>query len=265
VLHRLTPGSKWRKHVILYRHEHLRQYLPETEPYSQAGLVAMLERHEVVFVKPVYGGGGELVYRVQRLEDGTYRVSMKRMKAHVPNLDKIDSWVQSAKRVRFIMQQGIDLAPWNGRFVDLRTIVQRDERQRFEVTGRFAKRAGKRLDVTNVHAGGEAHKAEHYLTALGYSREEQAELVRELTNMSLAICRCFEPYRNAIYGLDIGLDKAGCLWLIEINTDPRLDIFHRLGLRRMFVRSRKLWQLHSTVNLEAREVRMAFKRKQKKT
>jgi hypothetical protein len=136
---------------------------------------------------------------------------------------------------------------WGGRPVDIRTIVQINEDDEWEVTGMFCKMAGRRLAVTNVCIGGSAHPVEKYLKALGYRHHQRENLVEELNEMSLAVVKPFgDAYSNAIYGLDIGLDTCGDLYLIELNTIPRIGIFREIRLNVMYRRARQLFRLNKT-------------------
>ncbi|MBL0388808.1 YheC/YheD family protein [Tumebacillus sp. ITR2] len=254
----LAPGSKWVKHRIVVKSKELRGNLPDTALYSYDRLKQYVSRYGTVFVKPTLGGGGHNIFCVKKLAEGGYLVKMQRSRLQTNSLSRVHDWIARTTRQKgrvFMIQRGIDLALWRGRPVDLRTIVQRNERGDWEVTGMFSKIAGKDLAVTNVSAGGTAHSVEEYLTALGYKREISQALIRRLRTLSLGIASQFGArYRNAIYGLDIGLDRHGKLWLIEANTVPRIDIFQILKMPRSFERSTKLWRLHARTNAQAKSL-----------
>lgn len=251
----MLSGSKWLKHRIIARSSALRGYLPETALYSYASLQRMVQRYGTVFVKPTIGGGGHNIFCVKRLGEGGYLVKIERQRMKTRSLPAIHEWINRVARQKnrvYLIQQGINLAFWRGRPVDLRTIVQKNERGDWEVTGMFSKIAGKDLAITNVSAGGTAHSVEEYLTALGYKHAEAQALLHKLRTLSLGIARQFgQQYGNAVYGLDIGLDRRGRLYLIEANTVPRIDIFRRLKMPRSFSRAYKLWNLHARANANA--------------
>ncbi|PWK12817.1 YheC/YheD family protein [Tumebacillus permanentifrigoris] len=248
----MLPGSKWLKHSIIARSAELRKSLPDSALYSYAQLERYLNRYKTVFVKPTIGGGGHNIFCVKRLEEGGYLVKMERKRMQTSSLRRIHDWITESARQKhrtFMIQQGIDLALWRGRPVDLRTIVQKNHRGDWEVTGMFSKIAGKDLAITNVSAGGTAHSVEEYLTALGYKQTESQAILRSLNSVSLGIARQFgRTYGNATYGLDIGLDRQGKLLLIEANTVPRIDIFLLLKMPRSYARAKKLWDLYSSAN-----------------
>jgi len=241
---RLLPGAKWAKHVQLVKSETVRQHLPQTEIYRPELLESYLNRYHTVFVKPSVGTGGRRIFRVRRTAS-RYEVRLEHRQRTFDTLAGVTRWIDRERRGdRFLIQQGVNLVQWKQRPVDLRTIVQRNEQAEWEVTGMFSKSAGKQLAVTNVSIGGSAHTIETYLKGIGYDAAEIRQTKSRLRELTLAVARRLNGYRNAVYGLDIGLDANGKLWIIEVNTMPHLSIFKRLGLSRMYRRSTALWNRH---------------------
>ncbi|TCP52436.1 YheC/D-like protein [Tumebacillus sp. BK434] len=258
---KLTPGSKWSKHRIAAQSPELRRYLPETMLYSKAALTKLLDRHDVVFVKPVYGGGGYRIFRVQK-QGEQFEVKLEHQKRVLRSLEAVHAWIESVRKGnRFLVQQGIELAVRRGRPVDIRTIVQKMESGSWEVTRLFAKTAGRNLAVTNMVIGGTASTVREYLLGIGYSAKRATAAIRLLKAMSLQIARQYgRGYANAIFGLDIGLDRSGKFWLIEVNTAPQLSIFRAGKLTSAEQRSLKLWKLHESVNRAAEKHRGSWRR-----
>jgi YheC/D like ATP-grasp len=242
------PGSKWFKYLVMKDAEDLHPYLPDTDVYTEENLWKYLHHYPIVFIKPDIGYGGRKVFRVLHDDKGGYQVRMEQHAQRVHSERELHSWVERVRKGRrFIIQEGIKLDYWGGRPVDIRTIVQINADDEWEVTGMFCKMAGRRLAVTNVCIGGSAHSVEDYLKALGYRRHQRARLVEELIEMSLALVKPFaDTYSNAIYGLDIGLDTRGDLFVIELNTNPRIGIFRELQLHDMYRRARQLFRMNKT-------------------
>lgn len=240
------PGSKWFKHLVMEEAEELHLFLPVTDLYSEENLSLFLQHYPIVFIKPDIGFGGRHVFRVLRDKKGGYQVRMEEQARRMRFQRELHNWVERVREGRqFIIQEGIDLDYWGGRPVDIRTIVQINEDDQWEVTGMFCKMAGRRLAVTNVCIGGSAYPVEPYLKALGYRRHQRARLVEELKAMSLAVVKPFaDTYCNAIYGLDIGLNTRGDLYLIELNTIPRIGIFREMRLHDMYRRARQLFLMN---------------------
>lgn len=248
----MMPGSKWIKHVAVYQSESLRAHLPDTALYSEEQLQKYLDRYGVVFVKPTVGGGGHRIFRVQRTTDGTFLVNMQKERRVCTSLSEVHQWIESiAGGKRFLIQNGIDLARWHKRPVDLRVVTQLNEKGRWEVTGSFAKLARANRAVTNVAAGGSAYSIEDYLRGLGCDEKTVRAKVAEVRTLALAISRHLHTkYANAIYGFDIGMDTAGHFWLIEANTVPGLKTLKR-DREQEYRRVMVLWRLNGKINDEA--------------
>lgn len=238
---RRSKLNKWR---FLNSFEELKLYQPFTQPYSQFEINEFLNNYKTVFVKPDDRLGGEKVIRLHR-EDGKIVAIYEAKKSTFLNIEEFDRWLQSIRENEcFLVQQGIDLIDIEGSPVDIRTIVQLNEYNKWELTGMFAKIAKKDSIVTNVHSGGRMISVEQYLKDIGLSQFDQQRLINEISKLSVQISEVFSTkYRNIIYALDIGLDRYGKLWMIEINTKPRLDVLKRID-KQMYMRAHHIALLY---------------------
>lgn len=233
-------GSKWSKWRLVHDVEALSDCQPLTCPYTPEYLKRFLDRFESVFLKPDEGYGGTDVIRVKR--DGETLQALRESELHTfATLESFDAWLSDIRKDRtFLVQQGIDLLPYKGRLVDLRTILFKTPSGRWCVTGMFAKAAKPGMAVTNVKAGGHPFRVDKYIRRLDFDPAEKKRIERELITLSLAVANVFEQhYANTLYGLDIGIDRAGKLWLIEVNTKPSILILREID-RKMFLRSARL-------------------------
>ena len=228
--------SKWRTWRHVKHHKMLSASQPDTAIYSLRNLTRFVQKYPSVFVKPNSSYGGKNVIRIHKKESRF--IALGKRKIRFSSIQSLHRWMIRIKRSRFwIIQQGIGLAPMGGKAVDLRTIVQLNGRKHWEVTGMFAKAARRGRAVTNVKAGGSVLSVPLYMKQIGYTRKQRIQKIRELKSMSLRIARLFyRSYPNTLYGFDIGLDRKGKLWLIEVNTMPSLGILKRID-KHMFRRS----------------------------
>lgn len=238
--HRPIPLSKWRKHQLLLAVPALAAHLPETLPCTHAALTEMLHRHSCVIVKPELGEGGRYVAKICRTgaDGGTIREGLRvvRRATRTGLLQSLPPWL--AER-RCVVQQYVRLAPKDGRPVDVRTIVQRNEQGRFEVTGTFIKIAPRKRFVTNVKQGGTIGRLLPYLRHVVGNATAARALHEDIYRISENIGDALgDHFDNHVYGIDLGVDTSGRVWIIEVNTEPNLRI---LGLLNTAMRDRALY------------------------
>ncbi len=237
------PISKWHKYNLLRQNPSLVDFLPETHIFWMASLVDLLRRHRVVVIKSALGQGGETVCKVQRHRHH-YTIYFGKNVARANDLRDLERKLpQYTIRELSVVQQYICLAPYKNRPADIRTIVQRNENGTFELTGMFYKRAPTHKFVTNVKQGGAFGPLTHYLRS-AFTQSDVAKIITSIEKVSLEIGNYLGgQFRNNVYGIDLGLDSAGHLWIIEVNTKPSLNILQhidkRMHSRAIFLRNWK--------------------------
>ncbi len=223
------PTSKWTKHNILRKNERLVPHLPDTNPYTSATAAAYLQNFGCVIIKPEWSEGGHRVCRICRKPHG-YTIEQGETRIHVDHFRQIEQtlppWIA---RKPCLVQRYIHLARLNGRPVDIRTIIQRRPDGRFEVSGTFCKIAPAARFVTNVKQGGVALPLHRYLSEIMPEKSAREQVRRELYQVSEHIGETLGgQFRNSVYGIDLGLDEQQKIWVIEVNTQPNLNILQKI-------------------------------------
>ncbi|MCL6516400.1 YheC/YheD family protein [Alicyclobacillus sp.] len=222
---------------LLYRwfskHPDIRRHLPATARYTPAVLRAYLKMYKTVFVKPSGGSRGHGILKVWR--DGD-RVYVQHTVHPAKSFSSVDDAVRHVERLReakaYVVQQGLHLLRVDGRPVDIRVLVQRDRPGGpWLYTGMVAKVAGAGSVVTNVALSrGRVIAVEEALRrGLGWGPKRIRACVARLRELALTAARHFDgyqPYREL--GFDIGIDRAGRIWLIEENTAPSHPLMKKL-------------------------------------
>ncbi|TJY43938.1 YheC/YheD family protein [Cohnella pontilimi] len=225
--------SKWLKTRVLLSDARLRALVPETRRLNEGSLKSMLRRYRMVYIKPVSGTYGNGVMKVeQRSESGRpsyscHYLEKKRLFRSFPAL--YASIVRYKWNSPYLVQKGIRLLTHRGRAFDIRVMVQKNSRNRWETTGIIGRVASRGKIVTNYHSGGKPIDAQTLLKP--YLSTES--LHRFNTTLALVGAKAAETLGKAfpgvnMVGADIGIDSHFHPWIIELNTKPDPYIFKHL-------------------------------------
>lgn len=134
-------------------------------------------------------------------------------------------------RRRYVVQQGLDLAYLQGSPYDVRSIVQKNGQGEWQVTGKAA-RIGRRYSITsNLHTGGFARTVPTILQAYFPDRAEEIE--QQIDHLAIRIAQVMEQKAGPLcdLGLDMGVDRQGNVWILEVNSKPGRKVFRHTGDR----------------------------------
>lgn len=242
-------------HRWLTRNPETEQYVPESilSPTIKS-LSRLLNRHQIIYLKPVSGSLGLGIYRVTKHpQDGYYiryfqgnRVILQRF----ATLDKLIAQHFTQNRLqRYMAQQAIHLVKDQNKPVDFRVHLHKDDSGKWKVITIAAKKAGEGCVTTHVRTGGELLSTEDFLQMIYPNRV--AAIKRKISLASITIARTVEANCEGALGelgLDIGIDRNGRIWVFECNAKPGRHIFHhptqkeagRESARHIVLYSRKL-------------------------
>lgn len=214
-------ASKWLKTEALLTDPQIVPYIPATAAYGGDELMSMLSEHGMVVIKPVVGTGGNGVIRIEHKEDGGFLVNHKGRTRHAENMQDLLRMLGGMKlKRRYLIQQGIELAKIHGRPLDYRVKVVKIQRK-WEFRAMVGRLARPGLFVTNLCKGGRLLRCRPALRmSLPHipTIEKQREM-RELTRNCIAVLEKKFPGISQL-GFDYGLDEAGQIWILEVNTRP---------------------------------------------
>jgi len=116
-------------------------------------------------------------------------------------------------------------------------MVQKNPQGRWETTGLIGRLAHPRKIVTNYHNGGTPMAAEKLLAP--HMTDRQFTAFRSTLNqlgldVAAAMERKFPKIKEL--GIDIGVDKDGKPWILEVNTKPDPFIFRKLPNKTIYRR-----------------------------
>ncbi|MEK3714454.1 YheC/YheD family protein [Paenibacillus sp. FSL R7-0333] len=247
-------SNKLTKTTVLAKKSELKRHIPETRKLSRRVLQAMLQNHQMVYIKPCCGSLGEGVIRVEQrmlrsssgagrseAEPGTrqsYRYQAGTKIHTYSNYSEAYQALLAETRGRsYLVQKGIRLLTYGGRPFDIRVMVQRNPQGEWEATGAAGRVAHPQKVVTNGSQGGTIYPVETLLKA--YTRsEKRSELLAQMYKLGV---KCALQLSSAYpglkeIGLDLALDRRLTPWILEVNTAPDPCPFTKLKDTRMLER-----------------------------
>ncbi|MBE3562884.1 MAG: YheC/YheD family protein [Hydrogenibacillus schlegelii] len=177
------------------------------------------------FVKPEYGSEGRGIWRLERRGDEAIAFS-----AHSPLLGvrvppaALTRFLRRRKgERRYVVQPDLRLARLDGRPVDFRLLVVQEAPGTFRVVSAVARLGPPGHFLTNLAQAGTLLPAAEALRRLAEGQPVPAlsamkRLAREAARWLQR--RTAEAGPLLELGVDIGLDAAGRLWIIEVNAKP---------------------------------------------
>ncbi|GAA4711968.1 YheC/YheD family protein [Brevibacillus fulvus] len=223
--------NKWNVHKALEHDARASDYLPKTIIYQTAkDLADMLTQHRLVYAKPTSGSMGRGIFRIQRTAGGYSLTKATDQGSVTKNFKKLDNLhqylVQRKKGKVYLLQQGLRLIGFRRKPVDFRVLVQRNRRGEWAVTSLIA-RLGQNSVVSNIARGGSMLPALQALRLCGPWQTMNRPDTQTLKKVALQIARSLESSLEGHYaefGIDLGVDIYGRIWLLEVNSKPSKSI-----------------------------------------
>jgi len=238
--------SKWEIHKLYSEHPDLKKLLPPTDILSRGTLSEFLNRYSYVYIKGRNEHTGLRIIKARKIRNGYEFVKVKGKPIFTGSFEDLYDQVKDGRRSRSVLvQKAIDLARIEGRPFSIRLMLMRDRREKWQYAGMLAKVAGEKSVVTNIRrGGGYATTIEHALSkSLGYSREQIKRIKEKIIDTGYQIIRYATKrgYKTYETGIDIGIDKRGQIWIIEVNLAyPSYGLFNRLEDKTYYHRIKEL-------------------------
>jgi len=232
---------KWERYHILAQDDVIRNCLPETRLFDAGTVFEMLQKYEEIILKPIAGTKGNGVFKVAMIKDDVFEIHYSSNRKRINKEKLIEQILALTKNSRYLVQQRIRLAEVNHCPFDLRVIVQRKKgSSEWEVTGQYAKIAREGLITTNIAKKGRAMTVEAAIEKSNMEKQNVQKLLEELNFICLRIASLIQnqDLGRTLWGIDMGIDKTGKIWNIEVNAGSGLRGFRRLEDKTMYKRIR---------------------------
>ncbi|WP_047153118.1 YheC/YheD family endospore coat-associated protein [Aneurinibacillus tyrosinisolvens] len=248
---------KWNAHNYFQQNEEIKRYLPETVKVEKGRLGHLIAKHDSLYAKPANGSGGKGILRIRRKKEKLELIGrnkngdiVERVLYSIPAAERyLLRWCQDYDRT-FILQQGLSLSLQPGYIYDSRVLVQKNINNEWKLTGIVGKKSPDQLVTSNLQGGGEAVDFHHMLSGR-FTPAGIQEITRQVKKLSLLIPPYIEQSFGGFveFGLDIGIDTQGQVWLIEVNTKPNRELFRLANKRETYKRAIEIPVLYALYQL----------------
>lgn len=215
---------------LLAEHEAAKGYLPESELLSSyEQLHRLLNKHHVLYIKPVQGSLGRGIYRLILQDNKSYilerAVTSSQRASKYTSLKRLYQALRPklAKR-KYQLQQGLSVIKVSDRPVDFRALVQKNGSGEWTITSIVARTAGNEQFVANLARGGTISSVMNILPHTNLPPQvSYASVFDSLKAAALTIAIALDEQVEehfAEFGVDLAVDTQGKVWLIEVNSKP---------------------------------------------
>jgi glutathione synthase/RimK-type ligase-like ATP-grasp enzyme len=223
--------QKQNVYTVLKSDESLQLVLPQTNVMnSEEVLWNMLDEHKTIILKPVFGRSGSGVIKVS-VQPLSYLIQYRNENKQFLTKKEAFTFLQTMiENQTYLVQQYIDLATIEGRPLDLRIIVQRNEHSEWIVTGKYAKVASLGYFTTNLATDADVLSIEEAVEKSGLGHLNITKLLQDLDSIALKTAGKLGDIslHQRIWGLDVGIDQKGRIFIIEVNSRPGTKGFRKL-------------------------------------
>ena len=218
--------NKWQVHELLNKTT-IKSHIPDTKYFNgNQSVKDMLTKHSVLYLKPTNGALGRGIIKIDRSAN-QYVVQYSRVNGSSThtflNLNKLLKHLYPRLNSEpYLIQQGLSLIQQNHRPIDFRILVQKNGQGHWSVTSMVARIASDQQFVSNLARGGTQGSI---METIRTANPELSKRIKRdhFRNLALLIAKSLEENATgnfAEFGIDLGLDEKGKLWLLEVNSKP---------------------------------------------
>ncbi len=228
-------AGKWQTYRLLSQHPLFSRFIPPSEIVSSPAVVEQwLQKYRDIVIKPVGGSLGRGIVRICLTEGGVLLIgrNMRNMpiKKFFSSYPSCKSYLKQYHLNRHtLVQPYLSLSTPDREPFDVRVLIQKNASGTWACTG-MGVRKGKPGSLTsNLHGGGRTCAVEPFLKKY-FDEPQIRQIFADITFMTENVPQYLESRHGPLVelGMDVGVDRKGKVWLIEINSKPGRKIFYEL-------------------------------------
>lgn len=223
--------NKIRIFEILQRDKRLIPFIPKTMTVHRVkDVIQFLFLSKCVYLKPIDGSGGKGV--IELMQEGvSVRVRSERFHndkrfERLMTVTQLNRFLNNLlRRKKYIAQQGLNLISKQGRKIDFRVVVHRNETGKWHLIGIRPKLGRLGSIVTNTHSGGlrgDYHEIVKWAALTGIPLPSR-ELFEKIAVYNAELFTRYRPTLSHL-GIDIGVDTGGNAYVLDVNNRPGRDL-----------------------------------------
>ncbi len=229
--------GKWSVQRLLTADEEIASHLPDTEICGgPQTILRWLSRKREFCLKPQGGSQGKGVLRVARPMENRFEVHGRDGQNRMIDLSftRCNSLLKWLKRFiggrKYIIQTYLSLTTHQGHAFDLRSLMQKNGKGEWTLTGMGVRRGKPGSITSNLHGGGNAEAVRPFLEH-EFDPASTARIQETILRLSYSIPAVLEAAHGRLLelGIDFGIDKQGKVWILEVNSKPGRSIFSQLN------------------------------------
>ncbi|XLP25899.1 YheC/YheD family protein (plasmid) [Bacillus toyonensis] len=234
-----VKGNKKSMYHLFKTDPYLSLFIPETkEIENDSDLFSFLGQYHYVVLKPISGSLGNGIMKLEINATNHYTIQYtNKIFRFIDKSELLLFLKQKMNAKPYILQQYIPLAKVKDSPFDLRVIVQQKANDcTWKVTGFYAKVAFDGYFTTNLAKKGQVMTVNQAVNDSNLKEKNLKELLKKIDDVALRVAQKLKGIspHHRIWGLDIGIDSNGMLWIIEVNSEPGMEGFKRLEDQSMY-------------------------------
>jgi glutathione synthase/RimK-type ligase-like ATP-grasp enzyme len=214
-------GNKWETHqLLLDKHE---EYLPETRLIEHStDLTEMLDRYGEVYIKPVLGGSmSKGVIRIIRRPTAIlmFHLNTKALQQFSREDELFEVISPLIERTPHLIQEGIRRKKYNGKNLEVRVYMQKNEKQTWFRTGMVTRLTGEEVMTGDLE---ENLRLSKVMNSLYLDATERRYMTNQLGKVAKKIVTTVEQEIGNFgeLAVDLCIDQYDSIKLLEINAKP---------------------------------------------